>query len=116
MFDSGHGLILAGKSDWTLDLRITPPGDDSWLGTYDYEFEGARWQLRDASGEDPFAAAMNARLSDWEPISNEAPEVVGLRLSFGEIELWLNLLEGEITTKQATMPARAVSARQWSSL
>lgn len=51
VFDNGHGLVLQGSTAWTLDLRFTSPGDDSWLDTYDYDFGDGRWVLRDAAAE-----------------------------------------------------------------
>lgn len=98
VFDTGLGLVLDGKSDLTLRVRITSRGDDSWRSAYNYDYEGGRWHLRDAAREDPFTAAMNNRLTDWDPVYNEMHEVVGLRMRFGETNLSFNLIEGEIST------------------
>jgi len=98
VFDNGCGLALTGSTAWTLDMRVTSPGDDSWLNTYDYDLGDGRWVLRDAGAEDPFAEAMGATLTDWHAVHNEVQEVGGLRLSFDGCEMSLMVREGEVTT------------------
>ena len=98
LFDNGYGLALEGSTAWTLSLRVTLPGDDSWLNAYDYDLGDGRWVLRDAGREDPFADAMGAALTDWQAVHNEVHEVVGLRLWFDGHEMPLLVREGEVTT------------------
>jgi hypothetical protein len=98
LFDTGFGLALGGSTAWTLDIRVTSPGDDSWLSTYDYGIGGGRWVLRDASVEPAFADAMGAALTGWSAVRNGVDEVVGMRLSFEVHDVSLILHGGEITT------------------
>lgn len=46
----------------------------------------------------PFADAMGASLTDWQPLYNEVQEVVGLRLWFDGREVPIIVQEGEVTT------------------
>jgi hypothetical protein len=97
VFDESRGLVLTGKSGWTLKLLVVPANAHDWLGAYDYDFEGGRWVSRDASDEEPFAGLIGAVLNQWLPILNEMGELVGLDLSFGRGRLELRLFEGELT-------------------
>ncbi len=97
MFDNGMGLVLEGSTAWTLDLRLTSPGDDSWLDTYDYNHGGGRWVLRDAAAEPPFSDALGRILTDWEPVYSDVQEVIGIRLSFDGHEVPLLVWEGQVT-------------------
>jgi hypothetical protein len=96
VFDDGRGLVLCGRSDWTVRLVWTGPHDDSWLAAYDYVHDGGRWLARDASMEFPFASFIGRRLDDLDPVLNELDEVVGLRLDFACQILTLSLWEGEV--------------------
>ncbi|MEZ0579121.1 hypothetical protein [Nocardioides sp. MH1] len=98
VFDTGHALVLSGTTAWTLDLQVIEPGDDSWLGGYDYELDGGRWVLRDAALEPPFADVLGTKLTAWQPVFDEMNEVIGIRLVFGETEVPLILDGGEVTT------------------
>lgn len=97
VFDTGHALVLAGGSAWTLDYRVTGPGDDSWLGPFGYVMDGHRWVLRSATNEEPFAGSVGGALTDWQPVLNDVQEVVGLRLWFDGRELVLRLRNGELS-------------------
>ncbi|WP_433199354.1 hypothetical protein ACQP00_26830 [Dactylosporangium sp. CS-047395] len=98
VFDDGRGLVLDGRSDWTLRLTETEPGDDSWLRMYDYDFDGGRWLPRDATSEPPFAAVVTRTLDGAEQLRNQFGELDGLRLHFGGRTVTLRTVEGEITT------------------
>lgn len=98
VFDDGRGLLLHGRSDWTLALTETDPGDDGWLDPYNYDYEGGRWWSRDASAEPPFASLITRPLAHLEQIRNEVNEVIGLRLSFDGETLTLKTWQGEIKT------------------
>lgn len=110
VFESGMGLVLDGKTDFTLAWRVCLPGDDSWLYPHDYEVDGGRWRLRDASDEEPFAAALGSPLTGWEPVYNEVDEVVGLTLIFEWLALPLSLFGGEVTTWQHVQTHRGVGS------
>ncbi|MGA3562194.1 hypothetical protein [Melissospora conviva] len=98
VFDDGRGLLLDGRSDWTLEFIQTEPGDEKWLSVYDYDYLGGRWIARDASTEPPFASVIALPLVDWAPTFNAVGEVVGLRLDFHGQQLTLRTWEGEVTT------------------
>lgn len=98
VFDGGRGLFVSGRSDWSLEVVETAPGDSAWLTAYDYDWHGSRWVLRDASGEAPFAAVIAERLAALEPVRDEVGEVVGLDLGFGGRTVTLRMSEGEVTT------------------
>jgi hypothetical protein len=98
VFDTGHALVVSGTTSWTIDTRITESGDDSWLDIVNYDIEGGRWVLRDASSERPFADAVGTRLTAWQPVFNEVQEVVGVCLAFGDVEVPLVLSGGEVAT------------------
>jgi len=98
VFDNGYSLVLSGSTAWTLNMRVTSPGDDSWLNTYGYDLGDGRWVMRDAGAEGPFAHAMGVTLTDWQAVHNEVQEIVGLRLSFDGREVPLVVREGEVTT------------------
>jgi hypothetical protein len=98
VFNNGRGLDLQANSDWTLSLRVTGPGDDSWLDAVDYEVEDGRWVLRDAATEPPLADAVGTRLTDWQPVQNEVNELVGLHLWSDQHEVPFVIWEGEVTT------------------
>ncbi|GIF40172.1 hypothetical protein [Actinoplanes xinjiangensis] len=98
VFEGGRGILLEGRSDWSLELTETHPGDRSWWDGYDYDWNGSRWALRDASGESPFAPVIHRRLSALEPLRNEVDEVTGLGLDFDGRALTLRTWEGEVTT------------------
>ena len=97
VFDDGRGLLLAGRSDWTLKIVETHPGDDSWLTDYDYDYDGGRWLSRDASNELPFASVIGGSLVGLASIPNECDEVVGLMLEFVGQTLALRMWQGEVT-------------------
>ncbi len=70
-----------------------------WLDAYDYVWEGgARWLLREASRELPFAAVIARPLAAMETMYNEVNEMTGLRLDFAGEPLTLKTWEGEVTT------------------
>ncbi|MET8835095.1 hypothetical protein ABZV78_14430 [Micromonospora sp. NPDC004540] len=98
VFDGGRGLLVDGRSDWTLRCTETAPGDEAWLATYDYDWDGARWLPRDASAEAPFGAVIGKSLTDWAPVLNEVNELVGIELEFEGERVNLRLWEGELTT------------------
>ena len=84
--------------DLLYDLVDTLPGDDAWLATYDNDFDGGRWLLRDASAERPFVSVVARRLVELQPILNDVDEVFGVRLEFDGHTLALRMWQGEITT------------------
>ena len=90
--------MLAGRSDWTLKLVETQPGDDRWLDPYDYDYDGGRWLSRDASTGPPFASAIARPLDEVGPIRNEVNELIGFRLDFDGRILTLKTWQGEIKT------------------
>ncbi|WP_422738923.1 hypothetical protein ACN263_06565 [Micromonospora sp. WMMD729] len=94
VFDDGRGLLLDGRSDWTLGLTETYPGDDGLPDPYDYD--GGRWLSRDASAEPPFASVITRPLAHLEEIRNDVNEVTGLRLDFDGQMLTLTTWQGEI--------------------
>jgi hypothetical protein len=98
VFDGGRGLLVEGRSDWTLRCTETAPGDVAWRATYDYDWDGARWLPRDASAEAPFGAVIGKSLADWAPGLNEVNELVGIDLTFEGERVNLRLSEGELTT------------------
>lgn len=98
VFDDGRGLLLEARSDWSLEQVATGPADRTWLDTSDYEWEGARWSLRDASAEPPFAAVIGLALVSLAPVHNEVGEVTGLHLDLGGHRLSIATWEGEVTT------------------
>jgi hypothetical protein len=98
VFEGGRGLLLAGRSDWTLEIVETYPGDDKWLDPYDYDHDGGRWLSRDASNEPPFASVIARPLAELGPLLNEVNEVIGLRLDFHGQILTLKTWQGEVTT------------------
>jgi hypothetical protein len=98
VFDDGRGLLLDGRSDWTLVLAETDPGDDGWRDPYDYDYDGGRWLSRDASAEPPFASVIARPLAHLEQLRNEVNEVIGLRLDFDGQMLTLETWQGEIKT------------------
>ncbi|WP_238009530.1 hypothetical protein KZZ52_26980 [Dactylosporangium sp. AC04546] len=98
VFDEGRGLLVASRSDWTLKLVETCPGDDTWLDPYNYDYDGGRWLSRDASAEPPFASVIARPLADLGQIRNEIDEVVGIRLDFDGQILTLKTWQGEIKT------------------
>ncbi|MFG2043854.1 hypothetical protein [Dactylosporangium sp. NPDC048998] len=98
VFDDGRGLLLAGRSDWTLELVETYPGDDRWLAPYDYDYDGGRWLSRDASTEPPFASVIARPLNELRPIRNGVNEVIGLRLDLDGQILTLKTWQGEVKT------------------
>ncbi|GIF26631.1 hypothetical protein BJ973_001076 [Actinoplanes tereljensis] len=98
VFEGGQGILLDGQSDWSLKLMETYPEDRTWLDAYDYDWEGARWLLRDASSEPPFAAVMARHLVALEPTYNEVNEMTGLSLNFDGHPLTLKTREGEVVT------------------
>jgi hypothetical protein len=98
VLEGGHGIFLAGMSDWSLELVETGPADGAWLEAYNYDCSGSRWLLRDASSESPFAAVIAKPLFELEPMRNEVDEVIGLNLNFGGQTLTLQTWEGEATT------------------
>ncbi|MGC1211712.1 MAG: hypothetical protein WA890_10685 [Micromonospora sp.] len=98
VFDDGRGLLLAGRSDWSLEFIQTEQGDEGWLSAYDYDYLGGRWIARDASTEPPFASVIALPLVDWAPTFNAVNEVVGLKLHFDGQQLTLRTWEGEVTT------------------
>ncbi|MEU7867371.1 hypothetical protein [Dactylosporangium sp. NPDC049140] len=98
VFSDGRGLLLAGRSDWTLNLVGTDPGDDRWLDPYDYDHDGGRWLPRDASTEPPFASVSARPLTELASIRNEVNEVIGLRLDFDGQILTLKTWQGEVKT------------------
>ncbi|GAB3982302.1 hypothetical protein V1634_26955 [Plantactinospora veratri] len=67
--DDGRGLLFDGRSDWSLTIVPTAPGDEGWRSAYDYD--GGRWVGRDASGEEPFASVIAGVLSGWNPEHDE---------------------------------------------
>lgn len=98
VFEGGHGIFLAGRSDWSLEFVETAPGDSAWLDAYDYDWSGSRWRLRDASSESPFAAVIAKPLFELERVRNQVDEVIGLNLNFQGQTLGLQTWEGEVTT------------------
>jgi hypothetical protein len=96
VFDDGRGLVFSSRSDWSLDLVQTQPNDEGWLVPYDYDYDGSRWVLRDASSEQPFATVIGRALVDWELILNEMDEAVGATIDFEGSSLVLEVWEGEI--------------------
>jgi hypothetical protein len=96
VFDDGGGLLLDGHSDWTLSLTETYPGDESWLGLYDYDCDGGRWWPRDASAEPPFSSVIARPLVYVEQTRNEVDEVTGLTLDFEGNLVTLGIWQGEI--------------------
>jgi hypothetical protein len=96
VFDDGRGLFLSGRTDWSLEVVETDPNDDTWLATYDYDYDGGRWVPRDASTESPFVAVIARSLTGLESVRNEVQEVFGLRLDFDGQVLMLTTWEGEI--------------------
>lgn len=98
LYDGGHGLAVAGETDWTLRWTITEPGDRSWLAPYDYDVDGARWVARDASAEEPFSESVGSAFDDWHPRLNELSELVGVELRHGPAWLVLQVSGGEVTT------------------
>lgn len=105
LFDDGQGWAIAGNSDWTLGWDITRQEDDnSWLSTYDYDFNGARWASRDASGEEPFVNVIGKPPDTWEPLFNTVDEVFGLDLTLGGTHVTLRTHNGELRTRHPKMP------------
>lgn len=98
VFEGEQGLLLAARSDWSLDLTETCTADRTWLNAYDYDWYGSRWVLRDASSEPPFASVMARHLRALQPVLNQVNEVTGLELSFDGQALTLETWEGEVTT------------------
>ncbi|WP_067697432.1 hypothetical protein [Actinoplanes awajinensis] len=98
VFEGDRGILLAGRADWSLEVVETCAVDRSWLDDYDYDWDGSRWLLRDASSEPPFASLMTRRLRALQPMHNEIDEVTGLELDFDGQALTLATWEGEITT------------------
>jgi hypothetical protein len=98
VFDDGQGLVVEGGSDWTLNVRITRPHENSWVDAYAYDFGAGRWVLRDAGKEAPFSGAMGGALTGWQPDYNEVQEVVGLRLWFDGHKISLTQSGGEVRT------------------
>ncbi|MEV6350794.1 hypothetical protein [Actinoplanes sp. NPDC051851] len=94
--DDGRGLLFDGRSDWSLAIVPTAPGDESWRSAYDYGFDGGRWAGRDASGEDPFASVIARVLSGWDPERDEAGQLVGGTLYVGDRAVRLSLWQGEV--------------------
>ena len=97
-FDGGRGAFLSGETDFTLGVRTTPAGDESWLVPYLYEVEGGRWVMRDAFDEPPFVGLRGARLESCESVRNEMGEQVGVTLRFDLGTVALNLADGEVAT------------------
>jgi hypothetical protein len=97
-FDGGRGAFLSGETDYTLGVRTTQAGDESWLVPYQYEVEGGRWATRDAFDEPPFVGLRGARLESCESVRNEMGEQVGVTLRFDLGTVALTLAEGEVTT------------------
>ena len=98
VFEGDLGLFLAGRSDWSLQVVETHPGDRAWLDAYDYDWYGSRWMLRDASDEVPFASMLAKRLIAVEPMLNQVDELIGLELDFDGDALTLKTWEGEVAT------------------
>ena len=98
VFEDGRGIVVSGRSDWSLDLVETQANDEDWLAVYDYDDNGASWVLRDASSEQPFATVLGRTLGDWELIRNEIGEAVGMTMDFDGSSLVLKTWGGEIKT------------------
>ena len=98
LFEGERGLLLAGRTDWSLNLTETCTADRTWLDAYDYDWYGSRWVLRDASSEPPFAPVIAKPLRAVQPVLNQVNEVTGLELSFAGHVLTLETREGEVTT------------------
>jgi hypothetical protein len=98
VFEGDRGIFFAGRSDWTLELMETDPGDRAWLNAYKYDWYGSRWTLRDASNEAPFASMVAQRLLALEPVRDQVGDVIGLNLAFDGHTLVLKTWEGEVTT------------------
>jgi hypothetical protein len=99
--DDGRGLLFDGRSDWSLTIVPTAPGDESWRSAYDYDFDGGRWAGRDASGEEPFASVIAGVLSGWDPERDEAGQLVGGTLQVGGRAVRLGLWQGEVISYAA---------------
>jgi hypothetical protein len=97
VFEGERGLLLAGRTDWSLELTETCAADRTWRDTYDYDCYGSRWTLREVSSEPPFASVIAKRLQGLQPTHNQVGEVTGLALSFEGYALTLKTWEGEIT-------------------
>lgn len=95
-FDGGRGALLSGESDWTLGVRATRSGDESWLVPYAYEIDGCRWVPREATDEPPFAGLRGAPLTSAESIRDEVGELIGMSLEFDRGTVVLRLTEGEV--------------------
>jgi hypothetical protein len=98
LFDDGRGVFLDCRSDWSVRITATPPGDLSWFDPYDYDYDGGRWVARDASGEEPFDAVVARTLTGWVPEFNPVSELVGVELVFDGRRLRLTMWEGELRT------------------
>ncbi|WP_285472765.1 hypothetical protein [Actinoplanes sp. NBRC 101535] len=98
LFADGSGILIDGRSDWSLEMTETTREDDAWRARFDYDVEGSRWSVRDASRESPFLPVLGRRLTSLEPIHNEVGEVTGLRLDFDGRLITLNTWQGEVTT------------------
>jgi hypothetical protein len=97
-FDGGQGAFLSGETDWTLGVRPTRAGDESWLVPYQYDYEGSRWVIRDATEEQPFQGFRGARLDGCESVRNEMGEQVGVTFVFDVGTVSLRLDDGEVAT------------------
>lgn len=82
--DDGRGLLFDGRSDWSLTIVPTIPGDESWLSAYDNDIDDGRWCGRDASVEQPFASVIAGVLSGWDPEYDQASQLVGGTLHVGD--------------------------------
>ncbi|GIF05974.1 hypothetical protein [Actinoplanes siamensis] len=99
--DDGRGLLFDGRSDWSLAIVPTAPGDESWRSAYHYDFDGGRWARWDASDEEPFASAIGGMLSGWDPERDEAGQLVGGILHVGDQAVRLGLWQGEVISYAA---------------
>jgi hypothetical protein len=95
-FGGGRGAFVSGETDWSLGVGHTRSGNDSWLVPYQYDVDGSRWVLRDATEEQPFQGFRGARLKSCESVRNERGEQVGVIFDFDVGTLSLRLDEGEV--------------------
>lgn len=95
-FANGRNLVLSGSTDFSLDVHVSDATNQTWLRTYDYDYEGGRWRSRDASQETPFASVVGRAMTHWDFALNEMGELVGLTLWFDQEVLEVTMSEGEV--------------------